>query len=1536
MATNTNVNAKILVNLFHKGMNTDTAINMLDNEHYIYGKNIRISQQTPLGMAIDVNRTKGCVTPVPKGYSKKTTLSSVTTPLVSILATASVDNYGAVIVKDKTGIWYVYRIEHNDEDLLKYELVFTSNNITKKERFSVVMSQELENVIKLYVATDDGIAQFNILDTEYTTGLKSVDEAISNRLWPYQKPILEKKTGGSLPVGQVQWVYRLYKNHGAFSKLSATTNKIQIFSSNRVEVLGNEQASIDDEGKLSTTNSGIGFRLRIPIKEEGVFDFTNVYDHVQLFRIQYYSRDVIKVFLIQQAQFKSDQTDISILDDGIEPLQEYTLDEFSALEGLDIVADSIETASSYMFAGNIEDRSSLNIEKADWADEEDFPQILASHTVSVDEDDKCHLYGDDKITIERYYAYLNTSDVNSHFYNAGHEVNDDFDTAITLCPGETNYYGGKTLNGFKADITWKFVEAFIPLHDDPSHENPVPNVSKKYTDLFNIRYITNDGETHTTQSIAEYLNAQDIECLPEIYQYGDNITSSMFRSLRRGETYRYGIIYYNKFGQRTDVQWIDDIKVPSNFVTQATSVENHNGHKVLYAKPIGIQFDVNIDEELREKLNIERYQIVRCAHTKEFSKQLYQVVQNAPIRTSIGKDNAYMSPWTPVATIQDFQFYTTIAYKKQQWTATCQFADEGSSTTGTLNTTDYYIKNLYGPDINYSRETVLSRLQQAAVKYRPIRRLYSEYGCGFDQFDQEKTYAIGDIVRYDGSLYKFKNAHNPGAWNAGDVDRIGSAPKKHPWLDLYYNARRKKDLGITDRHSKITQDQVAESYFCGLKINNPKIPMLGGAVGMTSNDKEKNSRYVALNYYNSDGLTYNDYGEYTYDIEQFTGTKSPNWEDNFVDVTTDDFEEVDDLWIRGYPADAAEQYKGFTSSVKGQSYDNWVCYDMYDMRPGMNGDPDGVDDIFEPGASEEAPTYLIKTPGGAWYGARSRGHCWSGPGPVTILAAFAKKDGEPYWGPWGLDGADSNESESEDTELGGIRHDVYNHPFITTLISLEHNGSTYQGATKSELQYDTYYGFGYYGKLGEPLIVFDGDTYITPAEIQSAYKTWNSLSNYTYGIRSISVINYIPIESEINSTLDYGQNFKNTFNQNVQLEPSDIEGVTIQDRPQFQYNQVMSYNNYSAMSFTAQTEDDIDEKYPQRIFYSELKQNGEVVDNWGLFKALNYVDANTRYGKITNLLTSKETLYFWQPSAFGKLSVNERSLITDENSNKIQLGTGGVLQRTDYIDTDTGMSEDQYAAISVGDTVYWIDTLRRSIMKFQGGNVISIGVESATQNLLNWKFDEKKAPYISYDVQNDEVLSQCLSDEDSDSQSQFVYLNNLRMTSSEYTRQYDSTVTLHGILYGLKLLDDESIQPYGNVQSSQYNYLGTENDKMLSPMELKFVVAQDPSITKVYDDQKIVIVDDLYNDTQYVFSEQFAQMKLTYFTDIHDPVEYTGDNVPSMSFREGEFKYALPRWEGDYGERIRGKWLVQDMVTLEPESDIAIAQILTKVRTSFS
>lgn len=127
------------------------------------------------------------------------------------------------------------------------------------------------------------------------------------------------------------------------------------------------------------------------------------------------------------------------------------------------------------------------------------------------------------------------------------------------------------------------------------------------------------------------------------------MTSSMLRSLRRGETYRYGIVYYNKYGQRTDVQWIDDIKVPSNYTFESTqATKGTTGPEVtIKARPIGVEFQVAIEGN---DLGIVRYQIVRCAHTKEFSKEMYQVVQNAPIMCTVGGSLGH-SPWSPVGTL---------------------------------------------------------------------------------------------------------------------------------------------------------------------------------------------------------------------------------------------------------------------------------------------------------------------------------------------------------------------------------------------------------------------------------------------------------------------------------------------------------------------------------------------------------------------------------------------------------------------------------------------------------------------------------------------------------------------------------------------------------------------------------------------------------------------------------------------------------------------------------------------------------------------
>lgn len=198
----------------------------------------------------------------------------------------------------------------------------------------------------------------------------------------------------------------------------------------------------------------------------------------------------------------------------------------------------------------------------------------------------------------------------------------------------------------------------------------------------------------------------------------------------------------------------------------------------------------------------------------------------------------------------------------------------------------------------------------------------------------------------------------------------------------------------------------------------------------------------------------------------------------------------------------------------------------------------------------------------------------------------------------------------------------------TCLVNITHVPSQYAGLTEEERQYDIYYGFGNIKKVdGKPYNVFDGDAYITPCEITTIYKAYDFNSYDT--LPSCQIVYYIPMESSINTYFDYGMCYKNTQSKNVQIEPGEITGVVSQSRPEHQYNMIYSDNNVSNDIYNVQSLEDPELTFPQRIHYSQLKTNGELIDNWQMFKPLDYIDADTRYGDITNLLTNKETIYFW-------------------------------------------------------------------------------------------------------------------------------------------------------------------------------------------------------------------------------------------------------------------------------------------------------------------
>lgn len=665
-------------------------------------------------------------------------------------------------------------------------------------------------------------------------------------------------------------------------------------------------------------------------------------------------------------------------------------------------------------------------------------------------------------------------------------------------------------------------------------------------------------------------------------------------------------------------------------------------------------------------------------------------------------------------------------------------------------------------------------------------------------------------------------------------------------------------------------------------------------------------------------------GNKSVEIESITDTKNPTWEDGFSNHVLSG----QDL------RNAIKKYKSFETSIGNKSYVNWVCSNMYDMRVASDSQAGYQDDKYQAFTHNGHTERDISVKG------------WIGPGPACFLIK--------------LDDDDTTFSSNATSDMSNGKNCLG-----TYLCNIQHAPVMYAGETEQEKQYDVYYGFGNYVSLNGTSAtnrVFDGDTYILPYEFVSMFKTYDFNSTKD-SLPSTQIVYYIAMESKINSFFDYGMNYRNTKAFNLQIEPGRITGVSSQDRPCNQYNPIYSDNNSSNDVFNARSIEDQNVVFPQRTMYSQLKTNGEFIDNWMMFKAADFIDVDSRYGEITNLLTVNDTIYYWQNTAFGKFSVNERSLINDQNNNTIQLGQSGVLQRNDYIDTTYGIRPQDFSALSVTNDIYWIDILNKAVVAYKQGQVINYGEALNVQNLIN-KSIADYIPLINYDVQNNELMCQMLYTKDADysdssaaneSKKQLVFNTKYNDATSIYTRSYENAIVLNNKLFGINT----------NLGFGKFNYIELEEeDGLLSPTILSFVVNKSPSSTKVYDNQQVVtlkrpysrttsggqidISDRITDDT--TFTKEYLKNKYhTFTTDLQDAF-YGKLDKERITDREGNVSYAVPRansnatgderglypTNGEFGRRLRGKWMRVDIRDDAPKYEFAISHILTKFRQSYS
>lgn len=279
-----------------------------------------------------------------------------------------------------------------------------------------------------------------------------------------------------------------------------------------------------------------------------------------------------------------------------------------------------------------------------------------------------------------------------------------------------------------------------------------------------------------------------------------------------------------------------------------------------------------------------------------------------------------------------------------------------------------------------------------------------------------------------------------------------------------------------------------------------------------------------------------------------------------------------------------------------------------------------------------------------------------------------------------------------------------------------------------------------------------GDTFITYFDVSTLLYDLSRAEGNTPG-DSLSEAVYIPIESSINCNLRSSEfqmhkQYNIIYSYLIQEElgahmfTDSFSNIRIynQTDDMYKYNTVYSQQPLIASLISIDESRQTETVFDTQVRASNAKINGEYVDSWTKFGVNETIEVDSKYGSVNAMLEYGQSLYFWQDEAFGVLAVNDRSLIQDNNASKLVLGTGGVLDRFDYISTQKGC-EDKFSVVGGVAGVYWIDRRNLSINRF-AESLSDLALQKEIKSIFNVDLNISTWPkYISVqDKSNNEVL----------------------------------------------------------------------------------------------------------------------------------------------------------------------------------------------------
>lgn len=1570
------------INTFAGGMNTDLSDMLLKSSQYRLAKNVRyVTNDEENGG--ELRMVDGCVFggDVSDGFI----IDDKYKNQLKVLYTGAIRNYAIAIVKvediqgepfniadphgtvkEVKGIsyWWVLvsknPFENVDNDsykqMDKFKVAFGPCGATLGNKLSVVCRYENYNNVHVYIA--DGInpvLSINIghaFDDGFVPS-SDYNAITSNPQVTFKRIQFVDLVDGALPAGMVEYSYQYFNKYGNESKISVPTKLIPI-----VKGSGNYA-----EGYRSGETSNRGVELRFPGKHES-------FDSMRIYRIQYIENgQAPTVDVIYESNVNT--TDFwTYIDGGQPPLYNVTLEEYNANSGIHIIPKVIESKEDRLFAANIKKdlNSFVSQDILNWdARAYRFPKDSTTTTL--------YTYGttSNPITVDNTYNVPEKHDC----WQSTNNINKD------LTEDDPQYqYNSSSIGGSGKNISWSFndIKTSADANISGSDYYGIPGTNGKPLSLQDDRSLY--ALNYTKFDDGNHLMGTDIKA-----SLANSKTSYTYPSLKADELYRYGIVLYDKYGNASPVKWIADIRTPIELPIYT------NEWSDLTTSQRGLFFDVN--EQSLIDVGVTSYEIVRCIRSEKDIKNLSIGVLSRPIKRLTNKYNLRNSqatesyPYTPSGWLTtadywagshrqfDFKDYTD-EYEGHWWAeSNCaiRHIDHDDNTTyTTYSEPNKSIFQFVSPEVCYSQDSFKQLLQGQSIKIKPLTYLYGyKSRKNAQDFDHHSSFLIFhpaenctssgvflNQVLYPGNDYTRMYVENTAIVHSQLADEC---------IDLSINSAENLD----QRDIITNASSVATLFYYGDKklsdcitgdgdkdyvVNGKTYKMCytpsgyeNNGVGFNQLDTDKRYSYIKL-YIASDNIV----------VSQFTKGNRKIIENKSVSSIgsseIDDFAFADTLqWddfaeIKKSGETYSLKYTNTSTAIGNNSFVNWVSNGAYNVP--ATGDWSTLK-LDQANLQDDM---LLQT------------NVVMGPGGACMLLNIKDAD-VALWNSAAVPNDQFITSYMYSCSvlngaIVGSGKKIYVVPesrLGTFLCSIQHTITPYSGFSYENRKQDIYYSFGDLfvptevgtsqthlnlpeGWYRRP--VFSGDCYRQAMEYVSQHKYYFAPNKYT---KNACVVYSFPTESSINLAFTDGFEFhKNNAPTEIQEKPADVYKKFVQTKSLYRYNPVYSAHSTAHPKAMQLDRSDYDIEFDTRCFYSNVKSNNENTDNWLRFMPANFIDVDSRKGPITNLRTFNNQLFFWQTDGTGILSVNERAAVSDQSGLPLILGTGGVLERFDYLNTACGMKENEFADAQSDSVLYWWDHTRKELCAHAAGNglgVNSLSKEKGVQNLINVKAKQNllaSDPTLIYDKKYNELIAYIATTAEDDTtkdgtpSAEITATDDGSMIYSELTGQFVSLVDVypkHAIQFGDKIYmmsDKDANDKYlwlWNYQECKKNpdvsYVrGFSN--MLYPY-VKYVINDNNTFPKVFDN--ITFGGRFYGGDK----EDITPLRFKFKTPLKQQGEADGTSVEN---REYDFRMAIPRHKNSqYGDRLRGKTMQCEMWSLKSDVDFSLQYITTKYRISW-